>query len=135
MDFDVLVHKLANQKGWNLLYLKDEDRYRLQLETTGDRRQDVYVSFRKDEREDWIAVIWSVLADVADFNLSDPKELLRFNWRNVWGKLALVGDDVVLVQHQLTDEANWNEVGRAVEEIGALADSVEAQIYGDADSR
>lgn len=133
MDFDVLLHELSEQKGWPLLYMQDEDEYRLQLSIPGDRFQDVFVNFRQDD-EGWnIATIWSVIAEVADFNLTDPKELLAFNWRTLYGSLALKESQVVLVQNQLTDEANWNEVGRAVHYIGNTADAIEKEIYGDKD--
>ncbi len=133
MDFDVLLHKLAEEKGWPLLYLKDDDVYRLQLSIPGDRYQDVYVNFRRDEENFWIATMWSVIASLEDFDLSAPAELLRFNWRNLYGALAIREDQVVLLQNQLTDEANWNEVGRAVHYIGNTADSIEESIYGDRD--
>src|SRR4051812_36681520 len=117
MKFDTLLHKLANHEGWSILYVKEDDTYKVQVATPGDRRQDVYVTFRKDEAGSWVAAIWSVVAEVADFNMSDPLELLRFNWRNLYGALAAKGDQVVLVQNQLTDEANWNEVGRAIHNV------------------
>ena len=121
------------EKGWPLLYLKDDDVYRLQLSIPGDRYQDVYINFRRDEENFWIATIWSVIASLEDFDFSDPAELLRFNWRNLYGALAIREDQVVLLQNQLTDEANWNEVGRAVHYIGNTADSIEESIYGDRD--
>lgn len=133
MDFDVLIHKLAEDNSWSLLYMQEEDCYKLQLETPGDRHQDVYVNFRRDESGSWVASIWSVIAAVADFNLSDPVELLRFNWRHIYGCLAIAEDEVVLLQNQLCDDANWNEVAKAVRNIGFDADSIEEQIYGDVD--
>lgn len=133
MDFDVLLHKLAEDKGWSLLYVTEEDLYKLTLPLEGGRYQDVYVNFRFDE-ENWnIATIWTVIAEVGDFNLEDPKELLSFNWRTLYGSLAVKDEQVVLVQNQLTEEANWNEVGRAIAYMAATADGIEAQIYGDAD--
>lgn len=133
MKFDSLVHKVANQKGWTLLYLKDDDAYRLQVATPGDRRQDVFIAFRQDDAKLWVATMWSVVADVDDFNLSDPLELLRFNWRQVWGHLAVRGAEVVLVHNQIVDEAGWNEVARVVEAIALASDGIEAMIYGEQD--
>lgn len=133
MDFDVLLHKLADDKGWSLLYVTDEDLYKLTLPVPGDRYQDVYVSFRRDS-ENWnIATIWTVVSEVADFNLENPTELLRFNWRTLYGSLAIKEEQVVLVQNQLTEEANWNEVGRAVSYMALTADGIEQEIYGDVD--
>lgn len=133
MDFDVLLHKLADDKGWSLLYVAEDDLYKLTLPVPGDRFQDVYVNFRRDE-ENWnIASIWTVVAEVADFNLSEPKELLAFNWRTLYGSLALKDEQIVLVQNQLTEEANWNEVGRAISYMALTADGIEQVIYGDAD--
>ena len=133
MNFDSLINDLAKDRDWNILYDKDEDQYRLTLSTPGDRFQDVFVSFRKDEEGAYVATIWSVIAEVEDFNLTDPKELLAFNWRNIYGSLALKGEQIVLVQNQFAEEANWNEVGRAIHFIGFNADSIEKQIYGDRD--
>jgi hypothetical protein len=133
MNFDSLINELATQRNWNILYDQGEDTYRLTLSTPGERFQDVYVTFRRDEEEAHIATIWSVIAEAEDFNLTDPKELLSFNWRNIYGSLALKGEQVVLVQNQFAEEANWNEVGRAVHYIGFNADSIEKQIYGDRD--
>lgn len=133
MDFDVLLHELSDSKGWSLLYVKDDDLYKLTVPIPGERFQDVYVSFRPDDENWHVATIWSVISEVEDFNMTDPIELLRFNWRNLYGGLAVHGKQVVLVQNQLTEEANWNEVGRAVHYIANTADAIEKEIYGDAD--
>jgi len=133
MDFDVLLHKLADDKGWSLLYVTEDDLYKLTLPVPGERYQDVYVAFRRDA-ENWnIATIWTVISEVADFNLEEPTELLRFNWRTLYGSLAIKDEQVVLVQNQLTEEANWNEVGRAVAYMALTADGIEQEIYGDED--
>jgi hypothetical protein len=134
MKFDALLHKLADKHAWTLLYLRDEDSYRIQVATPGDRRQDVFITFRQDDQEAWMATIWSVIAKVEDFNLEDPVELLRFNWRQIWGHLAVRKDEVVLAHDQLTDEANWNEVAKAVQAIAVTSDGIEAMIYGDEDT-
>jgi hypothetical protein len=133
MGFDTLVHKIANQKGWTLLYLKDEDSYRLQVPTPGDRRQDVFITFRQDEEKQFVATMWSVISDVQDFNFTDPLELLRFNWNNVWGSLAVRAKDVVLVHNQLAAEADHAVVASAIESIAIASDGIEAAIYGDRD--
>lgn len=132
-DFDVLVHRVAEERGWNLLYVQADDVYKVQLETPGARWQDVYVTFRRDQEEAWVATIWSVIAEVADFDLQDPTELLRFNWRNVYGALAIKDQQVVLVQNQLADQADLDEVAKAIHWIGTNADSIEKSIYGDRD--
>ena len=133
MDFDVLLHKLSDDKGWSLLYVTEEDLYKLTLPVPSDRYQDVYVAFRSDA-ENWnIATIWTVISEVEDFNMGDPIELLRFNWRTLYGSLAIKEGQVVLVQNQLTEEANWNEVGRAVAYMALTADGIEQEIYGDVD--
>ena len=49
MKFDTLINDLAKEKDWNVLYLPDDDSYRVTVSTPGDRFQDVYVSFRRDE--------------------------------------------------------------------------------------
>jgi len=134
MDFDTLLHELADSHSWNLLYMKDDDTYKLTLSIPGDRFQDVFVTFRKDDENSHVAAIWSVIAKVHDFNLTRPIELLRFNWRNVYGSLAIKDDEVVVVQNQLASEANWHEVGKAVHYIGNRADEIEKSIYGDLDS-
>jgi hypothetical protein len=133
MKFDTLIHDLAKEQEWNILYLKEEDSYRLTMQTPGDRHQDVYASFRRDDEEQWVATIWSVIAEVEDFNMTDPVELLRFNWRNIYGSLAVKGKQVVLLQNQFAEEANWEETRRAVQFIGFNADSIEKEIYGDRD--
>ena len=100
MKFDTLINDLAKEKEWNILYLDDEDSYRLTLQTPGNRYQDVFVSFRRDEEGQWVATIWSVISEVADFNMTDPVELLRFNWRNIYGSLAVKGEEVgTLISH------------------------------------
>ncbi len=135
MDIDELIHKLAEDRSWSLLFLKDEDAYRLTLPVPDDRHQDVFVNFREDEEGWWIATMWSVVASLDDFDLSDPKELLRFNWRHMYGSLAVKDDEVVLVHNQLADDADWNEVARAIDNMARTADGIEKQIYGDADER
>jgi hypothetical protein len=130
MDFDKLLHDLADDRGWNLLYVEKEDIYRLQLSLPEGRFQDVYVNFRRDEESSYVATMWSVISDVTDFNFEDPKELLRFNWRNIYGCLAIRGEEVILLQNQLTDDANWGEVGKAIHYIGLNADSMEKAVYG-----
>jgi len=133
VDFDVLLHKLAEDKGWSLLYIKEDDQYKLTLPIPEDRYQDVYITFRRDDENWHIATIWTVIADIEDFNLSDPLELLRFNMRSLYGSLAANEDQIVMVQNQLAQEANWNEVGRAIHYMANTADEIEKQIYGDAD--
>lgn len=133
MKFDTLINDLAKEKGWNVLYLEDEDSYRATVNTPGERYQDVYVSFRRDAEEAWVATIWSIISEVEDFNMTDPVELLRFNWRNIYGSLAVRDKQVILLQNQFAEEANWNEVERAIHYIGLTADSIEKQIYGDRD--
>ena len=135
MKFDTLVHKVANQKSWNLLYMKEDDTYRLQVATVGERRQDVFITFRQDEAEVWVATIWSVVADVDDFNVSEPLELLRFNWRHIWGHLALKNREVVLVHNQITSEADFLELVSVVEAIAHASDGIEALIYGEDQDR
>src|SRR5262245_5435705 len=130
MDFDKLLHDLATDHGWTLLYMEEEDVYRVQLSLPNDRFQDVYVNFRTDEAGAHVATMWSVVSDAEDFNFDDPRELLRFNWRNLYGCLALRGDEVILLQNQLTDDANWDEVGKAIHYIALNADSIEKTIYG-----
>lgn len=134
-DFDVLIHRLAEERGWNLLYVPQDDVYQLQLQTPGERWQDVFVTFRRDQEETAIATIWSPIAEVEDFDLTDPLELLRFNWRNVYGALALKDRQVVLVQNQLADDVDLAEVAKAIHWIGTNADSIEKAIYGDRDEK
>jgi hypothetical protein len=134
-DLDVLIHRVAEERGWNLVYVQLDDVYKLQLQTPGERWQDVFVTFRRDQEEAWVATIWSTIADVADFDLRDPLELLRFNWRNVYGALAVKDGEVVLVQNQLADDADLGEVAKAIHWIGTNADSIEKTIYGDRDER
>ena len=43
------------------------------------------------------------------------------------------GEEVVLIQNQLTSDADLNEVERAIHYIGNTADSIEKDIYGDRD--
>jgi len=133
MNFDTLINDLSKDKSWNILYLKEEDSYRITVSTPGERFQDVYVSFRRDEEEAWVATIWSVISEVADFNQNNTVELLRFNWRNIYGSLGVKDQQVVLLQNQFAEEANWNEVGRAIHYVGFNADSIEKQVYGDRD--
>lgn len=133
MKFDTLINDLAKEKGWNILYSQEDDSYRLTLQTPGDRYQDVYISFRRDEEDQWCATIWSVICEVEDFNMTDPIELLRFNWRNIYGSLAVKGKQVILIQNQFAEDANMEEVNRAVHFIGFNADSIEKEIYGDRD--
>lgn len=134
-DLDVLIHRLAEERGWNLLYVPQDDVYQLQLQTPGERWQDVFVTFRRDQEEAAIATIWSPIAEVEDFDLTDPLELLRFNWRNVYGALALKDRQVVLVQNQLADQVDLGEVAKAIHWIGTNADSIEKAIYGDRDEK
>ena len=134
-DLDVLIHRLAEERGWNLLYVPQDDVYQLQLQTPGERWQDVFVTFRRDQEEAAIATIWSPIAEVEDFDLTDPLELLRFNWRNVYGALALKDRQVVLVQNQLADQVDLGEGAKAIHWIGTNADSIEKAIYGDRDEK
>lgn len=135
MDFDQMLHELSENRSWNLLYMKEEDQYKFTLSIPGDRFQDVFVNFRQDPEGWHVATIWSVVSDVADFNMTEPVELLRFNWRTLYGSLAVKDTEVVIVQNQLVEEANWNEVGKAIHYIGNTADGIEQQIYGDDDER
>ena len=133
MDIDELIHKLADDRGWALLYLKDEDAYRLTVSLPEERFQDVYVNFRRDEEEWYVATLWTVISSVDDFNLTQPKELLAFNWRSMYGSLAIRDGEVVLVHNQLADDADWNEIARTVQHMARTADGIEKEIYGDLD--
>lgn len=135
MDIDQLIHRVAEERKWPLLFVEGDDFYKVTVEVPGGRYQDVFVSFRKDDERFWIATIWTVIADAEDFNLTQPLELLRFNWRNLYGSLAVRDAEVVLVYNQLADDADPTEVARAVEQMARTADDLEAQIYGGADER
>ena len=57
-----------------IVAVSDDDLYKLTLPIPGDRYQDVYVNFRRDEENWHVATIWSVIAEVEDFNPSETGE-------------------------------------------------------------
>ncbi len=122
-----LAIQAAGLRAWPAQRMVNGD-VRVEVPTQVGRTQVVNVTMGRDGDNDVVAFIWS---QAGDMNVvADPWNALRLNASLTYGKVALRGNDVVVV-HGLSDAtAQLQEVGKALFWVAKAADDLEQRTYG-----
>ena len=102
--------------------------FKIEVVTQPGRTQIVQVTMATDGDRDPVAFIWSKCADMQA--KSDPWALLRLNMQLTYGRVALKGNDVVIVHALLDRTSDLSEVGKTIFWVAKAADDIEQQTYG-----
>src|SRR5262249_20802743 len=93
MKVKELALQAASMRSWASRQDPDGD-IRIEIPTTGGRTQVVAVSAGQDGDGDPAGFIWSKAASVG---VQDPWALLRLNAQLTYGKVAVRGNDILVV--------------------------------------
>ncbi len=101
---------------------------RLEIPTRPGRSQVVEITMAQDGDGDAAAFVWSKAAELNAAR--DLLALLQLNARLTWGRVALRGQDLIVL-HALPDAtSDFTEVGKAIFWVARAADDLEAETYG-----
>ncbi|MCA9547788.1 MAG: hypothetical protein KC613_25465 [Myxococcales bacterium] len=127
MNFDVLIQQVAASHGWPHTG-SPYGGYRIEVPTEYGRTQVVEVSQGADPDGRPLAFIWSRVTTID--NVGDPWYLLGLNSQFSYGALAVRDRDVILMETQLMQSADYDELQRAVFYVAKNADALEKQVHG-----
>jgi hypothetical protein len=127
MKVKELALQAAAMRAWPSRQDPDGD-LRVEIPTTGGRTQVVAVSSGEDGDGDAAGFIWSKAADAGAAR--DPWALLRLNAQLTYGKVALRGNDILVVHGIHDGSASLAEVGKALFWAARAADELEATLTG-----
>ncbi|MBL8786816.1 MAG: hypothetical protein JNJ59_18060 [Deltaproteobacteria bacterium] len=122
-----LATQAAAMKGWPSRREPNGD-LRIEVVTQYGRTQVINVTMAVDGDRDPVAFIWSKAADAQTKN--DPWGLLRLNMQLSYGRVALKGNDVVIMHSLLDRTSDLTEVGKTIFWVAKTADDLEQQTYG-----
>ncbi len=117
----------AQMRGWACRREANNDLL-IEAITQPGRTQVVNITMAVDGDRDPAAFIWSKAADAQTKN--DPWALLRMNMQLTYGRVALKGNDIVIVHALLDRTSDLTEVGKAIFWVAKAADDLEQQTYG-----
>jgi len=126
----VLDHAInaASMKSWPVTRETNGD-LNLEIPTQEGRSQVVHVTMGRDGDSDTAAFIWSKAGELTGAAF-DPLTLLRLNTQLTYGRVAVRGNDL-LVMHCLYDQdAQLSEVGKTLYWVARGADDIEQDAYG-----
>lgn len=101
---------------------------RIEVQTQPGRTQVVNVTMAFDGDRDPTAFIWSKAADTS--RAQDPWALLRLNMQLTFGRVALKGQDIIVLHALLDRTSDLTEVGKTIYWVAKAADDLEQQTYG-----
>lgn len=101
---------------------------RLEIGTTPGRTQVVTLTQAQDGDNEPVMFIWSKAGELNA--IRDPWEMLRLNAQLTYGRVAVRGNDVLILHALLDATADLQEVGKAIYWVGKAADDIEQQTYG-----
>lgn len=127
MNIVNLAMQAAQMKGWACRREVNNDLL-IEVITQHGRTQVVNITMAVDGDRDTVAFIWSKAADAQTKN--DPWALLRMNMQLTYGRVALKGNDVVIVHALLDRTSDISEVGKTIFWVAKSADDLEQQTYG-----
>ncbi len=127
MNVQSLAIQAASMKGWAAQHEHNGD-VRIEVTTQGHRTQLVAITTSTDADGDAAAFIWSKAADLHAVN--DPWTLLTLNGQLTYGRVALKGQEILVLHSMLDHTADLAEVGKAVFYVAKAADDIEQQTYG-----
>jgi hypothetical protein len=122
-----LATQAAAVKGWPARREANGD-LRIEVVTQPGRTQVVTVTMASDGDRDPAAFIWSKCADTQSKN--DAWGLLRLNMQLTYGRVALKGNDIIILHALLDRTSDLTEVGKTIFWVARAADDLEMQTYG-----
>ncbi len=126
MNVTNLAVQAAQMKGWPAQPVGTD--YQIEVPTMGARTQVVTVTYGQDADGDSVAFIWSKAGEIDA--VADPWVLLQLNAQLTYGRVAIRGNDVVVLHGLFDATADLQEVGKAIYWVARAADDLEQQTYG-----
>jgi hypothetical protein len=127
MNIINIAMQAAQMKGWPCRREPNND-LRIEVVTQYGRTQVVNITMAVDGDRDPVGFVWSKAADAQTKN--DPWGLLRLNMQLTYGRVALKGNDVIILHAMLDRTSDLTEVGKAIFWVAKAADDLEQQTYG-----
>lgn len=122
-----LAMSACSMKGWPCRQEMNGE-LRIEVPTVPGRSQVVSIVMGRDGDNDAAAFIWSAAGDTNV--IRDPYAIFRLNAQLTYGRVALRGQEVV-VMHALHDPtAQISDVGKCIYWVAKAADDLEQQTYG-----
>lgn len=122
-----LAAQAAASRGW--MAQRDlQGNLRIEVRTVTNRTQVVDVTMGVDGDRDPVAFVWSKAAELQ--SARDPWQFLRLNMQLTYGRVALKGNDIVVMHAILDRTAEFTQVGKAIYWVAKAADDIEQQTYG-----
>ena len=127
MKVKELALQAAAMRAWPSRQESGDGDVRVEIPTIGGRTQVVVIGGGQDADGDPAGFIWSKIADAGN---QDPWALLRLNAQLTYGKVALRGNELVIV-HGIHDAgATLADVGKAMFWAARAADELEQAFTG-----
>ena len=122
-----LASHAAMMRGWPAQQ-DPSGEIRIEVPTTPGRTQLVTISMARDGDGDAAAFIWS---RAGDHNaMRDPLALLRQNAQLTYGRVAVRGNDLIVLHAIHDTTAEITHVGKAIYWVAMAADEIERTTYG-----
>jgi hypothetical protein len=128
MNILTLAQQAATLKNWAVTQ-EPNGNVKIQVDLPGGRKQNVIIHSSKDGDGDTICFIWSKAAEINNPTF-DAVKLLRFNLQLIYGRVALNGNDVLIIHALYDKEAQLAEVGKTLYWVARAADDLEKSNYG-----
>lgn len=122
-----LAAHAAMMRGWPAQQ-EPNGEVRIEVPTVPGRTQLVTVSMAQDGDGDPVAFIWSRAGD--QNAMRDPVSLLRLNAQLSYGRVAVRGNDVIVLHGIHDSTAEITHVGKAIFWVARAADDIEKGTYG-----
>jgi hypothetical protein len=127
MNCTRLAQQAAQAKGWPARF-ESNGELRVEIAPYGGRTQVVTVSPAADGDGDAAAFVWSKAGETQA--VTDVWGLLRLNAQLTYGRVALRGNDLVVLHALLDAPATLQEVGKTLYWVARAADDLERSLYG-----
>ncbi|MFO0745635.1 MAG: hypothetical protein U1F43_08175 [Myxococcota bacterium] len=122
-----LAAQAAAMKGWPNRR-EPSGELRIEVATQAGRTQVVTVTMASDGDREAAAFIWSKASDTS--RALDPWALLRMNMQLTYGRVALKGNDIIVMHALLDRSSDLSEVGKTLYWVAKAADDLEQQTSG-----
>jgi hypothetical protein len=126
VSFREIVEKIASGCGWKVREERD-GAVSVEVATSSDRSQIVLITSDSDVAGQDIVRYWSVIGSSEGLDL---RICLEENAKLAYGAFALKGDQLVLLDTQLVQDADLMEVGASIGNLAAFADRYERDLFG-----
>ncbi len=127
MRVNQLALQAASMKAWPAQQQASGE-LRIEVGTGNARTQVVTLTSAQDGDSELAIFVWSKAGEINA--IRDPWYLLRLNAQLTYGRVAVKGNDVVVLHALYDATASLQDVGKAVYWVGKAADDIEQQTYG-----